>query len=86
MANSVYDPKTGDLVNEREQLKKTNLTKGFNEINYTDVNQLAQQPQIAPRQVRTGEMRGDMQLRGALKAQDRNGRIVAAFGFLGNLK
>ena len=49
MANSVYDPNTGDLVTEFSQIKKTKMTQGFTEIDYTDVNAIAQQNQIAPR-------------------------------------
>ncbi len=81
MANSVYDPNTGDLVTEFSQIKKTKMTQGFTEIDYTDVNAIAQQNQIAPRQVRTGELRGDQQVRGLIKVEDRSGRLVMMLGY-----
>ena len=81
MANSVYDPNTGDLVTEFSEIKKTKMRQGFNEIDYTDVNAISQQNQIAPRQVRTGELRGDQQVRGLIKVEDRSGRIVMMLGY-----
>ena len=81
MANSVYDPNTGDLVTEFSEIKKTKMKQGFNEVDYTDVNAIAQQTQIAPRQVRTGELRGDQQVRGLIKVEDRSGRLVMMLGY-----
>lgn len=81
MANSVFDPKTGDLVTEFPQIKKSKMKKGFNEIDYTDINAMSEQQQIAPRQVRTGELRGDQQIRGLIKVEDRSGRIVMMMGY-----
>lgn len=81
MANSVYNPNTGDLVTEFSEIKKTKMKQGFNEINYTDINAMAEQQQIAPRQVRTGELRGDQQVRGLIKVEDRSGRVVMMFGY-----
>lgn len=81
MANSVYDPNTGDLVTEFSEIKKTKMKQGFNEVDYTDVNAIAQQNQIAPRQVRTGELRGDQQVRGLIKVEDRSGRLVMMLGY-----
>ncbi len=81
MANSVFDPNTGDLVTEFSEIKKTKITQGFNEIDYTDINAMAQQQQIAPRQVRTGELRGDQQVRGLIKVEDRSGRVVMMLGY-----
>lgn len=81
MANGVFDPNTGDLVTEFSEIKKTKMKQGFNEVDYTDVNAMAQQQQIAPRQVRTGELRGDQQVRGLIKVEDRSGRIVMMLGY-----
>lgn len=81
MANSVYNPNTGDLVTEFSEIKKTKMKQGFNEINYTDINAMAEQQQIAPRQVRTGELRGDQQVRGLIKVEDRSGRVVMMLGY-----
>lgn len=81
MANGVYNPNTGDLVTEFSEIKKTKMKQGFNEIDYTDVNDIAQQNQIAPRQVRTGELRGDQQVRGLIKVEDRSGRVVMMLGY-----
>lgn len=81
MANGVYNPNTGDLVTEFSEIKKTKMKQGFNEIDYTDVNSIAQQNQIAPRQVRTGELRGDQQVRGLIKVEDRSGRVVMMLGY-----
>lgn len=84
MANSVFDPNTGDLVTEFSEIKKTKMKQGFSEIDYTDINAMAQQQQIAPRQVRTGELRGDQQLRGLLKVEDRSGRTSVMMGHSSN--
>jgi len=81
MADTVYNPNTGDIETTFTQLSETKLNKGFNEIDYTDVNNIADQAQIAPRQIRTGETRGDMQIRGLIKAQDASGRIVVMMGY-----
>lgn len=81
MANGVFDHNTGDLVTEFSEIKKTKMKQGFNEIDYTDINAMAQQQQIAPRQVRTGELRGDQQVRGLIKVEDRSGRLVMMLGY-----
>ena len=81
MAESVYNPNTADIQTEYEQLGKTKLTKGFAEIDDTNIDNIAEQTQLAPRQVRTGEMRGDQQIRGLIKAEDRSGRIVVMMGY-----
>jgi hypothetical protein len=81
MADSVYNPNTASLETSFSQIKETRLTTKFEEIENTVVGDIAQQQQITPRQVRTGETRGDTQLRGLIKAEDRSGRIVAMFGY-----
>lgn len=81
MAESVYNPNTADIQTEYEQLNKTKLTKGFAEIDDTNIDNIAEQMQLAPRQVRTGELRGDQQIRGLIKTEDRSGRIVVMMGY-----
>ena len=81
MANNVYDPAVADVVTTFGQIKKTEMTKGFAEIGDTDINSMANQAQIAPRLVRTGELRGDQQVRGLIKVEDRSGRVVMMFGY-----
>ena len=81
MANNVYDPTTADVVTSFSQLKSSEMTKGFAEIGDTDINNLAQQSQIAPRMVRTGQLRGDQQVRGLIKVEDRSGRVVMMMGY-----
>lgn len=81
MAESVYNPNTADLQTEYEQLNKTKLTKGFAEIDDTNIDNIAEQTQLAPRQVRTGEMRGDQQVRGLINTVDRSGRTVVMMGY-----
>jgi len=81
MADTVYNPNLGDVETTFTQLSETKLNKGFNEVDYTDINNIADQAQIAPRQIRTGETRGDMQIRGLIKAQDASGRIVVMMGY-----
>lgn len=81
MAESVYNPNTGDLQVPYQQLKESKLSSGFATIDDTNIDNIAQQNQIAPRQVRTGEMRGDQQVRGLIKVEDRSGRIVMMFGY-----
>lgn len=80
MNNNVFNQNTGDIISQREQIKKTNLTRGFAEIGYTSVEDLQQQNQIQPRQVRTGQTRGDQQIHGMQKVEDDNGRIVVMLG------
>lgn len=81
MANNVYDPTTADVVTTFGELKTTKMTKGFAEIGDTDVNNMANQSQIAPRMVRTGQLRGDQQVRGLIKVEDRSGRVVMMMGY-----
>lgn len=81
MAESVYNPNTADLQTEYEQLGKTKLSKGFAEIDDTNIDNIAEQTQLAPRQVRTGEMRGDQQIRGLIKVEDRSGRTTVMMGY-----
>lgn len=81
MAESVYNPNTGDLVTEFSEIKETKLSKGFHDIPDTNLNNMAEQNQIAPRQMRTGEMRGDQQIRGMIKVEDRSGRTVVMMGY-----
>lgn len=81
MAESVYNPNTADIQTEYEQLGKTKLTKGFAQIDDTNIDNIAEQTQLAPRQVRTGELRGDQQIRGLIKVEDRSGRTVVMMGY-----
>lgn len=81
MANNVYDPNVADVVTSFSQIKTTEMTKGFAEIGDTDITTIAMQGQIAPRLVRTGELRGDQQVRGLIKVEDRNGRVVMMMGY-----
>lgn len=81
MADAVYNPNTADIETTYEQLGKTKMSKGFAEIDDMNMEDIAQQNQIAPRQVRTGEMRGDQQIRGLIKAEDRSGRVVVMMGY-----
>lgn len=81
MADAVYNPNTADIETSYEQLGKTKMKQGFAEIDDMNMEDIAQQNQIAPRQVRTGEMRGDQQIRGLIKAEDRSGRVVVMLGY-----
>ena len=81
MADAVYNPNTADIQTSFEQLKKTKMTQGFQEIPDNNLDNIAEQNQIAPRQVRTGEMRGGQQIRGLIKAEDRSGRVVVMLGY-----
>ena len=76
MADAVYNPNTADIQTEFAELGKTKMTKGFAEIDDNNLDNIAQQTQIAPRAVRTGEYRGDQQIRGLIKTVDRSGRTV----------
>lgn len=79
--NNTFNSNTGDLVTQYEQSKKTDMMQGFREIGYTSVEDVQQQQQITPRQVRTGQTRGDQYLRGLQKTEDRNGREVVLVGY-----
>ena len=78
--NNVFNQNTGDIISERTQSKETKMMQGFREIGYTSIEDTQQQPQITPRQVRTGQTRGDRQIRGLDKVEDRNGRVVMMMG------
>lgn len=78
--NNVFNQNTGDIISERTQSKETKMMQGFREIGYTSIEDTQQQPQITPRQVRTGQTRGDRQIRGLDKVEDRNGRVVMMTG------
>lgn len=78
--NNVFNQNTGDIISERTQSKETKMMQGFREIGYTSIEDTQQQQQITPRQVRTGQTRGDQQLRGLTKVEDRNGRVVMMMG------
>lgn len=79
--NNVFNQNTGDIISERTHSKETKMMQGFREIGYTSVEDTQQQQQITPRQVRTGQTRGDQQLRGLTKVEDRNGRTVMFMGY-----
>lgn len=81
MAEAVYNPNTADIQTQYEQLGKTKMKQGFAEIDDMNLDNIAEQTQMAPRQVRTGEMRGDQQIRGLIKAEDRSGRVVVMLGY-----
>lgn len=81
MADSVYNPNTADIQTSYEQLGKTKMTQGFATIDDMNMDNIAEQNQIAPRQNRTGESRGDQQVRGLIKVEDRSGRVVMMLGY-----
>lgn len=81
MADAVYNPNTADIQSEFSELGKTKMKQGFAEIDDNNIDNIAQQNQIAPRTVRTGESRGDQQIRGLIKAVDRSGRTVVMMGY-----
>lgn len=78
--NNTFNSNTGDLVTQYEQSKKTDMMQGFREIGYTAVEDIQQQQQITPRQVRTGQTRGDQYLRGLQITEQRNSRQVVVIG------
>lgn len=81
MADAVYNPNTADIQSQFDQLGETKLTQGFRSIDDNNIENMAEQNQMAPRQVRTGEFRGDQQIRGLLKVVDRSGRLVVMTGY-----
>lgn len=81
MAEAIYNSNTGDIVSEFEQLKVSKLNKGFAQIDDMNIDNVAEQTQIAPRQQRTGEQRGDQNVRGLIKVVDRTGRVVVMMGY-----
>lgn len=81
MAESVYNPNTGDIQTPYEELKESKLRDTFMQIDDTNITNLAEQNQIAPRLQRTGEQRGDQQVRGLIKVVDRTGRVVVMMGY-----
>lgn len=81
MAESVYNPNTADIDSSFQQIGKTKMTQGFASIDDMNLNNIAEQNQIAPRQTRTGESRGDQQIRGLIKTEDRSGRVVVMMGY-----
>lgn len=81
MADSVYNPNTGDIETTFSSLDKSKMKEGFAEISDTNLNNISEQSQIAPRYVRTGELRGDQQVRGLIKTVDSSGRVVVMMGY-----
>ena len=81
MSEAVYNPNTADLVTQYDQLGKTKMKQGFNEIPDMNIENIAEQTQLAPRQVRSGESRGDQIIRGLTKVEDRSGRTVIMMGY-----
>ena len=81
MAEAIYNPKTGDLVTEFDQLGVSKMKRGFAEIADANIDNIAEQNQTAPRNVRTGQTRGDQQIRGLYKVEDPSGRIVVMLGY-----
>ena len=81
MAESVYNPNTADIQTTYEQMGKTKMTQGFATIDDMNLDNIAEQNQTAPRNVRTGMTRGDQQIRGLYKVEDPSGRIVVMLGY-----
>jgi len=81
MADAVFNPNTADIQTQFDQLNPTKLSQGFRTIDDNNIENMAEQQQMAPRQVRTGEFRGDQQLRGLIKVEDRAGRTVVMMGY-----
>ena len=81
MAEAVYNPNTADIQTPFDQLNPTKLTQGFRTVDDNNIENMAEQQQMAPRQVRTGEFRGDQQIRGLIKVEDRAGRTVVMMGY-----
>ena len=81
MADAVFNPNTADIQSQFDQLGETKLTQGFRTIDDNNIENMAEQQQMAPRQVRTGEFRGDQQIRGTISTVDRSGRTVVVMGY-----
>lgn len=81
MGESIYNPNTADIQTSFEQMGKTKMTQGFASIDDMNLDNIAEQNQTAPRNIRTGELRGDQQVRGLIKVEDRSGRIVMMLGY-----
>lgn len=81
MAESIYNPNTADIQTSYEQLNASKMTKGFASIDDMNIDNIAEQNQTAPRNVRTGMTRGDQQIRGLYKVEDPSGRLVVMLGY-----
>ncbi len=81
MADAVFNPNTADIQTQFDQLNPTKLSQGFRTIDDNNIENMAEQQQMAPRQVRTGEFRGDQQIRGTINTVDKSGRTVVMMGY-----
>jgi len=83
MAESVYNTNTGDIQGMPPAgfTYSKPISKEFNKIDNNNVDNIAAQPQISPRQVRTGQTRGDQKIRGLIKVEDKSGRTVVMMGY-----
>jgi hypothetical protein len=76
-----YLSSTGDITTDLNQSKESTTSNGFLAIQDTDITQIAQQNQIAPRMIRTGTTRGDQQIKGVYTVVDENSTIRVEIGY-----
>lgn len=81
MADSVYNPNTGDIEVSFSSLDKTKAVGGFASVDDTNIMNMSEQNQIYPRQQRTGVQRGDQQINGLIKVVDDSGRTIIMLGY-----
>ena len=65
-------------VNRKEKKSGRGVVR---EIEAVDVRSLANQGQIYTREVRSGQSRSDMQIRGKISVVDRNGQVKVLMGY-----
>lgn len=71
----------GSMKFSMQQLGSVKLQSGFPAIPDTDINQIAQELRLYPRQVSTGNTRGTQIIQGQQQIQDQSGTTRMVSGF-----
>lgn len=83
MAETVYNSNTGDIETPYEELKTSKMSDTFMTVDDTNITNLTEQNQIAPRQQRTGRQRGIQRIDGRIEVVDyRSNRVTVIIGNL----
>lgn len=76
-----YSEKVADVIRPLGQGTVRKPLGGFRSIPDVSIESSATQNQINARNVRTGNLRGNQQIRGQIQIQDSNGRKVMVMGY-----
>ena len=77
----MYNQSVADIDAPLGQSKTTKLDNDFFAVSDVSIQDIAMQNQIAPRQVRTGNTRGDQQIKGVTTVVDTNNTVRIIMGY-----